>query len=181
MVSFSVKMRLGVDCADSWRGVVQLLNAMPLDHVAIHPRTASQQYAGEIYYGEFESLAGELRHPVIFNGEVRTPGDIERLRERYPFMAGVMAGRGLLSRPTLFAEYRSGQEFDAESRRRVALDLHRRLVDEYASTLCGDTQMLSHLVAWREYLVDYIDRKQLKQMYKAKTLEAYRQALNRAM
>lgn len=179
-VSFSVKMRLGVDRVDEWQSVADVLNGMPLEHVTVHPRTASQQYAGELHCDEFESLARGLRHPVIFNGDVRSPGDIAWLREHFPFIAGVMVGRGLLSRPTLFAEYRNGQEFDQDSRRKMSLELHRQLIDEYADTLCGDTQVLSHLVPWHEYLADYIDRKSLKLMRKAKTIAAYRQAFDRA-
>lgn len=175
-ITFSIKMRLGVDRPDSWRDVVDIINDMPLDHVTIHPRTATQQYTGELHLDEFEMLAKALKHQVIFNGEIHTPDDITSLRERYPELAGVMVGRGLLSRPTLFAEYLNSEPLTADDCRDIALKLHANLIAHYGATLCGDTQILSHLTPWHDYLVDYLDRKTLKLLHKARTLAAYRDA-----
>lgn len=52
-----------------------------------------------------EAFASKLRHPVIYNGEVSSPDEIAVISAAY---AGVMVGRGLLARPSLFAEYRAG-------------------------------------------------------------------------
>lgn len=106
-IEFSVKMRLGVKEASEALTLADVLNSMPLRHVAVHPRTASQQYKGELHLDALSEFTSRLRHPVIFNGEVSTPSDIEALRGKFD---GVMVGRGLLRRPSLFAEYRSGRE-----------------------------------------------------------------------
>lgn len=37
-LGFSVKMRLGWECADEWRPLLPLLNAAPLRRIVLHPR-----------------------------------------------------------------------------------------------------------------------------------------------
>ncbi|MDE5978708.1 MAG: tRNA-dihydrouridine synthase family protein, partial [Muribaculaceae bacterium] len=75
---YSVKMRLGVDDPGDWKPLAEILRGMPLAHVTIHPRTAREQYRGELHLDGFEELAGALGKPVVFNGEVLSPDDIAR-------------------------------------------------------------------------------------------------------
>ncbi len=72
-ITFSVKMRLGVDLPSEWRGAIDLINAMPLTNVTVHPRVAAQQYSGAIHAGHLAELAGALVHPWIFNADILTP------------------------------------------------------------------------------------------------------------
>lgn len=112
-VKFSVKMRLGVTSPDDFRAIVPLLNSMPLDHVTVHPRIATQQYGGELYMDHYNELRALLHHPVIFNGDILTPTDID---SALACVDGAMIGRGILARPSLIAEWREGREWTAEER-----------------------------------------------------------------
>ncbi|MDE7345564.1 MAG: tRNA-dihydrouridine synthase family protein [Muribaculaceae bacterium] len=158
-VEFSVKMRLGVNDANEALGLVEILNSMQLRHVTVHPRTASQQYKGELHPDALSDFAAGLRHPVIFNGEVSDPSEIEALVEKFD---GVMAGRGLLRRPTLFAEYRAGLELTVEERERCWLELIKGTTAVLEKMLCGAAQLRDKTRPYWEYAPATMDRKIVK-------------------
>lgn len=177
-IKFSVKMRLGIDSPDEWRLILPTLNAMPLTHVTVHPRTASQQYSGPLSLDRFAALAEALTHPVIFNGDLTTPGAIDSLRQRFPAIAGAMLGRGLLMRPSLPSELAEGSEWPREKRIAALLDLHRSILGHYAEILCGDAQILSKIRPLWDYFAADFDRKAVKPILKAKSLTAYTSAVS---
>lgn len=164
-LKFSVKMRLGVSDPAEAMGLVDILNEMPLRHVAIHPRTARQQYKGKLLLKEMGDLTLRLKHPVIFNGEISTPSDIETLSSVY---AGVMVGRGLLARPSLFAEFRSGQEFTPREQEDAFLDLIKGTSSILEQRLCGTTQLRDKMKPYWEYPPATLDKKTVKQGKKFK-------------
>lgn len=177
-VDFSLKMRPGMTRPDEWRAVVDTINVMPLTAVTMHPRTAKQQYRGELHREEFAAFLSECRHPVIFNGDLLVPADIDAVTESYPGLAGIMAGRGLVGRPSLFAEYAGGGEWDRARRLDAMLRLHDRLYAHYCRTLCGDSQILSKIKPFWEYSEAEIGRKAWKALHKAMTPAKYRAALS---
>lgn len=157
-MEFSVKMRLGARDPSEALGLVDILNAMPLRHVIVHPRTATQQYRGELLIDEMEEFTSRLRHPVIFNGEISTPSDISALASGY---AGVMVGRGLLARPSLFAEYISGEEWDAYRREEAFLSLLSS-ISAILAELCGHKQLSDKMKPYWEYAPGSLDKKLVK-------------------
>lgn len=176
-VEFTMKMRLGFADAQEWRGVIDIINQLPLSHVTLHPRVAKQQYGGELNFEEFAAFLSESEHPVVFNGEIHTPGDIADIADRFPGIAGVMTARGLLGRPSLLAEYSAGEEWPHERRIEHMMRFHRNLLDYYESTLCGDSQVLSKIKPFWEYAEAEIGRKAWKQIKKASNMAKYNTAL----
>ena len=158
-IDFSVNMRLGVNDASESLSLVDILNSMKLRHITVHPRTATQQYKGELQLDAMDGFTSRLKHPVVFNGEVSSPSDIEKLTSRYD---GVMVGRGLLRRPTLFAEYRSVGELTAEERNEAFLSLIGRTASVLEQRLCGATQLTDKMKPYWEYTPETLDRKTVK-------------------
>lgn len=165
-MAFSVKMRLGGSDPGEAMALADVLDAMPLRHVAVHPRTAAQQYKGRLLIAEMEALAARLRHPVIFNGGVSAPSDIVALSRSY---AGVMVGRGLLARPTLFAEYRSGRELTVAEREEAFLDLLSNTHSLLEQRLCGAAQLRDKMKPYWDYAPATLDKKIVKQGKKTGT------------
>ena len=126
-LSFSVKMRLGWEDKEEWRPVLELLNGVPLKQITLHPRIGKQQYKGEVDMEAFQAFYETCKHPLLYNGDVMTIGDIQQLEKTYPRLAGVMIGRGLLARPSLAAEYKEGKERSWQERRSQLLEMHERL------------------------------------------------------
>ncbi len=104
-----------------------------------------------VYNGDI----GLTPQPSLLGGE----GKLHRLK-------GVMLGRGLLARPWMLGDKEPAQ---------VLHDMHAIVYHQAAENLCGDSQILSHLHAFWEYID--IDRKQKKAIKKATTLPRYREAV----
>lgn len=176
-IKFSVKMRPGLSDPSEWRQTIDIINAMPLTRLTIHPRLATQQYGGALLMDEFAAMAAASAHPVVYNGDISTPADIDRIALAYPAIEGIMAGRGLLARPSLFAEWQSGREWEADERLAHILRLHAGVYRHYADTLCGDTQILSKIKPFWEYLEWEIGHKPAKAIRKAGSLAKYEAAV----
>lgn len=159
-LKFSVKMRLGIDSPQDSLDLVDIINGMPLRHVTIHPRTAEQQYKGDLLLAEMTDLISRLRHPIIFNGEISTPSHIRALASAF---AGVMVGRGLLARPSLFAEFRSGREFSSKEQEDIFLDLIKGIQALLGQRLCGPAQLRDKLKPCWDYTPASLNRKTVKQ------------------
>ena len=104
----SVKVRLGLKDKEEIFAMVPVLNDYPLRSVTVHPRLGRQQYTGVPDLDTFGQVLPLIKHPVIYNGDLCTPDDIRRIRQRFPQVADLMVGRGILYRPTLPQEA-SGQ------------------------------------------------------------------------
>lgn len=176
-IKFSLKMRLGMENPEEWKEVIGYINVSRLEHVALHPRVAKQQYGGELNLEQFRQFLAECKNPVIYNGELKAPADIAEVYHQFPGIAGVMTGRGILGRPSLLAEYESGKEWSHEQRISTMLEFHSRLMDHYRETLCGDHQILSKIKPFWEYAEAEIGRKPWKMISKASNMAKYQSAV----
>lgn len=176
-IEFSVKMRLGMNSPEEWKELLPNLNQVTLTHIAVHPRVAKQQYKGELNVEQFKSIVEHSNNPVIFNGDIKTPEDISKRLDQFKGIAGIMAGRGLLARPSLFKEFIEGQEWDSDKRIEKMLEFHRLLFTHYSEILCGDSQILSKIKPFWEYAEEEIGRKPWKEIKKAVNLAKYMTAV----
>ena len=174
---FSVKMRLGWDYAEEWEPVLNILNDTSLTHITLHPRTGVQQYKGDIDYEAFARFYEECRHPIIYNGDLTTLEQLHDMEERYPRLAGLMLGRGLLARPSLAKEYAEGREWSHEEHIRSLRSLHERLAEQYSHIVKGDAQLHSKLRSFWEYTEPLIGRKPYKKIMKSGNLRNYMNAI----
>ena len=171
-VTFSVKMRLGQECEEEGLRVMPIINEMPLLHVTLHPRLGKQQYKGVADREAFMRFMEVFRHPMVYNGDV-----VELKMENGKWkigadaidstkLKGVMIGRGLLVRPWMLSDKEPLE---------VIRNMHAIIYRHATEHLCGDSQILSRLHAFWEYLD--IDRKAKKAIMKATTLPRYREAV----
>jgi len=176
-VLFSVKMRLGMNDPHEWSSLLPILNKVRLKHITVHPRVARQQYGGEVNSVEFRKILDSSSNPVVYNGDIRTPSDIDNIIHRFPEVTGIMIGRGMLARPSLLAEYLGGNEWNRDDRITKMLEFHRILLGHYSSVLCGDSQLISKIKPFWEYAEDEIGRKAWKSIKKATNIAKYHSAV----
>ncbi len=145
----SIKVRLGLTAPDLLPARLPLLNGYPLREVAIHPRTARQMYEGTVDLSSFGACLAACRHPVVYNGDVRTPTDLTRLRRAYPQVRAWMIGRGVVANPFLPEQCRAPQ-IPADSKRL------RAFVQDFTETsraeLHGPASLLGRLKEFWSYL-----------------------------
>lgn len=177
LVKFSVKMRLGENSASEAFALLPVLNEAPLAHITLHPRLGKQQYKGALDFEAFERFYAECKHPLYLNGDIATGERIRELESKYPKLAGVMIGRGLLANPALATEYKSGRIWSENERRTLVLKMHTALMDFACRTYQGDSQILSHLQSFWEYQESSVPKKIFKKIRKAGNIEEYRAAV----
>lgn len=104
-VQFSVKMRLGLrdrmECFD----LLPMLNDSAVMQITLHPRLGFQQYTGQVDMEAFGLFYESCQKPLVYNGDLRTVSDIQRIAKEYPELTAVMVGRGLIDRPNLANEW----------------------------------------------------------------------------
>ncbi len=75
--------------------------------IAVHARTRNQGYLGEADWDTIAEIKSAVTIPVIGNGDVQTPQDIEHLKISTG-CDGVMIGRGAIGNPWIFQRVLSG-------------------------------------------------------------------------
>lgn len=176
-ITFSVKMRLGLENVDEWKVTLPYLNQIKLSHITLHPRVAKQQYKGEVDLDAFGEFLEKSVNPVIYNGGIKTPEEIKEIDKRFPKIEGVMLGRGIISRPSLANEYFKGEELPHSELIDKILEFHQKLYSHYEGILCGDKQLISKIQPFWEYSENIIGRKAWKAINKASTIAKYQTAL----
>lgn len=71
--------------------------------ITVHGRTRSEFYAGEADWDIIKKVKGEVKIPVIGNGDVKTALDAKKMLE-YTNVDAVMIGRAALGNPWIFEE-----------------------------------------------------------------------------
>lgn len=99
--ALSVKMRLGYYDDSEIDALIPVLNGYPLASVAIHPRIGKQMYNGQVRIDRFADVLTQIRHRVVYNGDIVSVADYSRIRTRFPEVRDVMIGRGALYNPQL--------------------------------------------------------------------------------
>lgn len=180
-VAFSVKMRLGWDKKDEWRGLIDILNRAPLSHITMHPRLGREQYrqpADRDAFAEFYSLC---HHPIIYNGDVTNIEDIKNLETCFPRLHGVMLGRGLLANPALGREYRLGSPLSRNDMCCFVKTLNDAMLRAMSTRLQGNTQLLSKIKPYWEYLLPDLEKRYRKAILKSTTIEKFMVAVDVAL
>jgi|SaaInlStandDraft_6_1057023.scaffolds.fasta_scaffold72811_1 tRNA-dihydrouridine synthase 4 len=99
-----VKIRLHNDVRRTV-SMVQQLHAAGADWITLHGRLVKQPSTSPPLIDQMTEVAAEcnrLHIPIVFNGDVLSWDDVERVRDMKIF-AGCMAARGLLANPALFS------------------------------------------------------------------------------
>lgn len=178
-IHFSVKLRLGWENADECLALLPLLNSLPFTHIILHPRLGKQQYKGEVDLNGFEAFYNGCNKPLLYNGDLRTTEDIQVITERFPKLAGLVIGRGLLANPALAWEYQQGRQLSPDEMAEKVSQLHTEVYNSYEEQLQGgEMQLLMKMKSFWEYLLPDGNRKAKKAIHKTSKLANYRIAVN---
>jgi tRNA-dihydrouridine synthase 3 len=124
-IPVTVKLRLGWN--DEMRNVIEQAQAAVdggVDAIFVHGRTRNARYRFAADWDAIGSVVAAVPVPVVGNGDILFPDDVERARARSG-CAGVMSARGVLIKPWLFREMRDGYR-DLSAGERLAI--YRRYV-----------------------------------------------------
>ena len=172
-LKFSIKMRLGLTSPEECLQLLPLLNSAPLAHITLHPRVGIQQYKGALDFETFDKFYSECKLPLIFNGDIADLKQIQYIENRYPNLAGIMIGRGLLANPVLAAQYAG---LPCGTTTETLLKIHADIAADYARRLQGNAQILDKIRPFWTYAD--LPKKVRKKIEKSRTLDEYLEAIN---
>jgi tRNA-dihydrouridine synthase 3 len=156
-VPLSVKIRTGYsEDRQNAAEIAPLVEAAGADALVLHGRTRQQRYKRSANWEIIAEVASSLRIPVIGNGDLLTPWDLDRRRAETPVRSFLIA-RGCLIKPWIFRELRDGAPWHPTVAERWAV--MRRYLD-YALEHFGDDEkghqrahrfLLWHLGFWHRW------------------------------
>lgn len=175
---FSVKVRLGVDKPTLLAERMPLINSFPLREVAIHARTAKQMYEGTVLLDAFEQTFPLCKHPVVYNGDIRTAENLKLLKARFPTISRWMIGRGLAANPFLMEDIRGTDQVPRDPKRLYAF------LEAYLSAceqeLHGPSSVLGRMKELWSYLKAYFPQGETlwSNIKICRTIDEYRRTLS---
>ncbi len=127
-VPVTAKIRLGWDEDDHRRAVLiaRVIEECGGAMIAVHGRTRHQGYTGEVDYDAIAAVRQAVKVPVIANGDIKTPQDIERMKIRTD-ADGVMIGRAAIGNPWIFSRRQRGDVPSHEVSQALINHLHDSL------------------------------------------------------
>ncbi len=173
-------MRLGRERTEEIFDLIPILNRYPLKEVIIHPRTGVQMYTGTPDLDTFEKCLRLCRFPVIYNGDIQTRADFERLQARFPILDNWMIGRGVVSDPFLPASIKGmlpeSIDYVTHFRR-----FHDTLFARYAKVRYGPAQLADAMKGYWNYFAEsfHSGERILKQVHKTTRADQYSAIVNR--
>lgn len=180
-VDFSLKMRLGMVASNEVLQLLPLINGAKLSQVTMHARLGKDQYKGEMDFAGYEAFTKDCFQKIIFNGDITTIEKVRATTERYPNLAGVMIGRGLLMNPALVEESLNQEAYTPSKRCAKLKAFMEELEAGYGEAMNGgEGQLVQKLTTFWEYLLPELDHKGRKKILKSKKLSDYRAAVNEA-
>ena len=113
-IRLSVKTRIGFSSPDEWEKILDVLSDYPLSRVVIHPRTREEQYEGPLHPEAFAAALERLGKRAVWNGDLRSSQDAEKIARLFPGTERVMIGRGLIRDPSLARRLSGGKAADRD-------------------------------------------------------------------
>lgn len=172
-MKFSLKTRLGWESKEELLRIMPMLNESALTQIGVHARYGKQQYKGEVDLDAFQSIYEHCNKPLVYNGDIQNTSDIDKIRDQFPNLKGVMIGRGLLSNPAMAIEWKTNTPWTSKELYNKVSELHTNIYDICLAELSGEHQILSKMQTFWEYLLPEGDKKLRKKIQKTNKLSAY--------
>lgn len=112
-VPLTVKIRIGWDSGDAIAEIARAAEAGGASWITIHGRTRTQLYRPPVDWHAIGRAREAVGIPVVANGDLNTPADVERCAARSGCDA-FMIGRGAMARPALFRRIRGSEDPDLD-------------------------------------------------------------------
>lgn len=179
----SIKMRIGMFESDEYLKLVPVLNSYPISEITVHPRTGIQMYGGHADVEKFADIFSLLKHPVMYNGDIRTVEDARKILLRFPGVSGLMTGRGAISNPLLPEMVQTGSTFVFEDFINRLKRFHDDLFAAYQSHVRPDgIHSLGRMKElWRHWAENFANKEEiLNIILQAKNIRDYPRAAQTA-
>lgn len=177
-IRFSLKIRLGWENTSECLDLLDIINSVRLSHVTVHARVGKQQYKGTPDMEAFGRFYENCKHPLFYNGDLKTVDECKHVLTEFPLLRGVSVGRGLVSSPFVAKDFRNNTTSSESEQVSLLSGFHQTLFSAYSERLQGETQLLTKMKTLWEYFLPETDRKLLKRIKKTNKLAEYTSTVN---
>ncbi|MBQ8094219.1 MAG: tRNA-dihydrouridine synthase [Clostridia bacterium] len=169
-VPVSIKTRLGWKSPDEYADLLTLLNRYPISELIIHARTRTQFYDGQTSPETVLSCLQLCRIPLVYNGDLFTPGACRSFLDTDTGINRIMAGRGMAANPALARTLKGGSPLNRDEFRAYHDALYETYLNRFSrgAALGRMREVGKHLACCFEGA-----EKALKKLRKASSLAAY--------
>lgn len=173
----SIKLRLGLSDANEFYNILNILNKYNIKELIIHPRTVKEKYNGNLHLEILKDLNKLTTIPIIYNGEIKSLEDIEYIKTNFPYIDGIMLGRGLISYPDLLED---NTNINEETRINKVKSFFFELYNEYLNKFGYNNTKFFVKEIW-VMLINYfdIDKKSKKELLKAEKQQDLESVINK--
>ena len=181
-IKLTAKTRIGIRDISESEEILSVLAKYPFHEIILHPRLQKDFYKVPVHMEVVKSWQKVLKVPLIYNGDLNTPGDVHNLCHTYPDLKGIMLGRGLLWHPSMLSGYVDSctnieeiADCPEEDLRKLK-EFHDTLFNRLLEVMQEPNNVIHRMKELWFYLgCNYPDcEKQLKNIKKAKTIDDYR-------
>ncbi len=170
-LKISVKTRIGRDQPEEFGRLLEIYEKYPLEELIVHPRTQKDFYGNTPNLDVFAEAAKCQKFPIIYNGDIQSYMDLQRIQERFPEISYYMMGRGILRNPQLAENLQNGTLPDKQK----IWNFMEELKEVYCRELSGETVVLFKLKEIWCYMIHLFEDpgKLTGKLKKAKHLSDY--------
>lgn len=148
-VPITAKIRLGWDETTlNYLEIARIIEDAGASAIAVHARTRKQAYIGTVDYNAASQIKASAKIPVIVNGDITTPEEIDRVLSLTQCDA-VMIGRASMGNPWIFSRREKSDISPQEIIQTTLLHLEKNLA------LYGVPR---GLITFRKFALRYLDR-----------------------
>ena len=183
----SIKTRIGVMEPTEFEDLFAIYEKYPISCLTIHPRTREEFYQAETHDDWFSYAMEERRKKglsmeIAYNGNIYTPMDAIRKKQKWEDLDGIMLGRGIITNPFLLEQIKAVEDgctdleqihqmFDRERLQQFLKDV----LDGYLEILKDDVTTLFRLKELWSYLANSFEgiEKPLKALRKSVKISEY--------
>ena len=155
------KIRIGWEDCRSYKLIARVVEENGGAAIAVHARTKEQGYGGEADWDVIAELKQSVEIPVIGNGDVRTVGDIDRMKA-YTGCDAVMIGRAAVGNPWIFSRL---------DRDQVPPELVLQMVHQHLERHMAFYGERKGMMIFRKHAVRYLSLQHLPRATRMKILQ----------
>jgi len=180
-LKLSIKLRAGLVSPKEIEAIIPVLNDFPLTEIILHPRIAKQLYKGEINDDIFQFVVKNIKHKLVYNGDIFSLTDFNECKQKFPETENWMLGRGILMNPFLAAEIKNISVFGEEKIDKLK-EFHRLIFEGYSETMDNTGNVLNKMKQfWSYFSYSFPNQKKVfKGVKKSKNLTDYNVATQKA-
>lgn len=179
-IHLSVKTRIGLTDPSEMKTLLPVFNRYPLQKLIIHPRTVKDFYTGPLHMDVFRMAFEDSENPVVYNGDIVSVEEYQKLIADFPDLQEIMIGRGLIRHPDLAERilHPDPSKIQGDSLNRFR-QFHDLLLSSYVEEMQEVGNALDKMKdLWFFWKEDFPDQERaIKKIRKAKTLSAYEEAV----